>query len=276
MLPPLPPVPVAPSITTQPIAANVLVGQTATFTVAATGTDPQFQWRKNGENITGAVQATYAFVPTLADNDAQITVRVSNTAGQVVSNVAALRVSPAVVAPVITAQPVTAASVAGATATFSVVASGTAPQYQWRRNDVDIAGAVQATYTFTTVLADNDAQFSVRISNSAGAVVSNTVALRVMPQFVPVSIAVQPLDVTVKAGENATISLVLSGTGPFTWRWIRDGVDTQQGLTGTFVTTPSFVFTPAVLGDNGTLISLQVTDSSGTVTSRQARLTVLP
>jgi beta-galactosidase len=273
---PLPPAPVAPAITTQPAAATLVEGQTATFTVVATGTSPQYQWRKNGADIAGAVQATYSFVPTLADDNAQITVRVSNLAGQVLSSAAALRVSAAVVAPAITRQPVTLGVVAGQSPTFSVGATGTALQYQWRRNGVDIAGAVQATYSFAASLADNDVLFSVRISNSGGAVISNAVALRVTPQFVPVSIITQPMDLTVRANQNATFTVTLGGTGPFTWRWFRDGVDTQQGVADTYVTTPSFVFTPAVLSNDGTLISLQITDPSGTVTTRQARLTVLP
>ena len=275
-LPPLPPLPVAPAITSQPVGAGVTAGNTASFMVVATGTVPQYQWRKNGTDITGAVQASYSFITTLADNDAQFSVRVSNLAGQVVSNTVTLRVTPVLVAPVIASQPTALGVVAGQPAAFSVVATGTDLQFQWRRNGIDIAGAVQTTYSFTTSLSDNGAQFSVRVGNMAGQVVSDTVPLRVSPQFVPVSIAVQPLDITVRAGQEAAFSLVLGGTGPFTWSWFRDGVNTQLGVFNTFVNTPSFVFTPAVLGDNGALISLQVTDPSGTVISRQARLTVLP
>src|SRR6266481_154926 len=43
---------VAPTITTQPASQTVIVGQTASFTVAATGTAPlNFQWKKNGTAI---------------------------------------------------------------------------------------------------------------------------------------------------------------------------------------------------------------------------------
>jgi hypothetical protein len=183
---------------------------------------------------------------------------------------------PVQVAPAITVQPTTVGVVAGQTATFSVTATGTEPQYQWLRNDVAITGAVQASYSLTTALSDNGAQISVRVSNLAGAITSSAVPLRVTQQFVPVSFTVQPADVTVRAGQNATISAVLGGTGPFSWRWLRNGVDTQLGISNTSVNTPSFVFSPALLSDNGALISLQVTDSSGTITSRQALVTVLP
>src|SRR5207302_2586989 len=55
--------PVAPSITTQPISQTVTAGQTATFSVLATGTASlSYQWRKSGTNITGA-KANYSHTP---------------------------------------------------------------------------------------------------------------------------------------------------------------------------------------------------------------------
>ncbi|HEY4816321.1 MAG TPA: choice-of-anchor D domain-containing protein, partial [Candidatus Acidoferrum sp.] len=46
---------VAPSISTQPISQAVTVGQTASFSVVATGTAPlSYQWRKNSVVIVGA------------------------------------------------------------------------------------------------------------------------------------------------------------------------------------------------------------------------------
>ncbi len=277
-LPVLPPVPVAPAISTQPSAVAVTTGQAATFSVTATGTTPQYQWHRNGANVAGATQASYTLpAAALVDNGAQFTVTVSNTSGNVTSQPATLTVTDPAIAPSFVRAPVTLSVIAGETATFDLVAAGTAPlSYQWFRGGVAIVGAVQASYSLVTTLADNDVQITARVSNSAGSVTSAVANLRVSAQFVPVSIATQPLDVTVRAGENATISVLLGGTGPFTWAWFRDGVNLGLGVSGTFVNTPSFVFTPAVLADNGALISLQVTDPSGTVTTRQARLTVSP
>ena len=48
-----------PSITTQPANQTVNVGQTATFTVVATGAAPlSYQWQKNQVNIAGATSAS--------------------------------------------------------------------------------------------------------------------------------------------------------------------------------------------------------------------------
>jgi acid phosphatase len=86
---------VAPTITTQPTSQTVTVGQTATFTVAATGTAPlSYQWRKNGSAISGATSSSYTTpATTSADNGAQFTVAVSNSTGSVASNAAILTVN---------------------------------------------------------------------------------------------------------------------------------------------------------------------------------------
>src|SRR5437762_2508986 len=101
------PPPVAPSITTQPMNQTVTAGQTATFTVVATGTAPlSYQWQKNGTAISGATSASYTTTATTsADNAATFVVVVSNTAGSVTSNAATLTVNSAATAPSITTQP---------------------------------------------------------------------------------------------------------------------------------------------------------------------------
>jgi hypothetical protein len=89
------PAPVAPTITTQPASRTVTAGQTATFSVTASGTAPlSYQWRKNGVAISGATAASYTTPPTTsADSGAQFTVVVSNSAGSVTSTPATLTVN---------------------------------------------------------------------------------------------------------------------------------------------------------------------------------------
>lgn len=85
----------APSITTPPGDKTVLVGQTATFSVTASGTGPlSFQWQKNGANIGGAMSAAYTTpATTSADNGATFRVVVTNSAGSVTSAAATLTVT---------------------------------------------------------------------------------------------------------------------------------------------------------------------------------------
>src|SRR5438445_5672289 len=87
--------PVAPYIMTPPANQTVTAGQTATFSVAATGTPPlTYRWQKNGADITGATSSSYSTpVTTAADDGEMFRVMVSNTAGSVTSNSAMLTVS---------------------------------------------------------------------------------------------------------------------------------------------------------------------------------------
>jgi len=83
-----------PTITTQPQSQTVGVGSTATFNVVASGSVPlHYQWMENGMAISGATSASYTTpVLTLADNNEQFAVVVSNNSGSVTSSTAILTV----------------------------------------------------------------------------------------------------------------------------------------------------------------------------------------
>lgn len=86
----------APVITTQPASVSVVEGAAATFSVAASGNNLTYQWRRNGSTIAGAVSASYSIAPTtVADNGAQFSVVVANSGGSVTSNNATLTVTAA-------------------------------------------------------------------------------------------------------------------------------------------------------------------------------------
>src|SRR6267143_5623872 len=105
-------------------------------------------------------------VTTTADSGSTLAVVVTNTAGTVTSTAATLTVNPPPVAPTITMQPANQAVTAGQTATFTVVASGTAPlSYQWKKNGANISGATLASYTTpATTTADSGSAFVVVVS----------------------------------------------------------------------------------------------------------------
>ncbi|HWY30631.1 MAG TPA: Ig-like domain-containing protein, partial [Candidatus Acidoferrum sp.] len=85
----------APSITVQPTGVTVAAGQTATFSVGATGTSPlNYQWRKNTGDISGATASSYTTPATASgDNGAKFDVVVSNSVGSKTSNAAMLTVT---------------------------------------------------------------------------------------------------------------------------------------------------------------------------------------
>ena len=263
---------VAPSITTQPANVTVTAGQTATFSVVAGGTAPlTYQWQKSGVNIAGATGTNYTTQATATtDSGSTFDVVVSNSVGSVTSSAATLTVNVAPVAPSITTQPTSQTVTAGQTATFSVVAGGTAPlTYQWQKNGVNIAGATGTSYTTpTTATTDSGSTFLVVVSNSAGSKTSSAATLTVNAAPVAPSIATQPANVTVTAGQTATFSVVAGGTAPLTYQWQKNGVNIA-GATGTSYTTPATATT-----DSGATFDVVVSNSVGNITSSAATLTV--
>ena len=177
---------VAPTITTQPMAQTVTEGQTATFSVTATGTAPlTYQWKKDGTSISGATSSTYTTPATSsADNAAVFTVVVSNSAGTTVTSSNATLTVTAPVPPAITVQPAALTITAGQTATFSVTATGTGTlSYQWKKNGTNITGGTGATTnSYTTPAmgyAGNGAVYSVVVTDSVGATTSSNATLTV-------------------------------------------------------------------------------------------------
>src|SRR5580692_6333420 len=95
---------------------------------------------------------------------------------------------------------------AGQTATFSVMASGTAPlSYQWLKNSGNITGATAASYTTpATIAGDSGAKFEVVVSNAAGSATSVTATLTVNAAAVAPTITTQPANQSVTLGQTAT------------------------------------------------------------------------
>ena len=89
------------------------------------------------------------------------------------------------VAPTITMPPADRTVAVGGSATFTVVATGTAPvSYQWRRDGVDIPGAIGTGYTLpSTTLNDSGAVLTVEVQNPAGTVTSAGATLTVVPTY---------------------------------------------------------------------------------------------
>lgn len=257
------------AITAQPESQSVVAGKTATFSVVATGSGTlTYQWKKNGASISGATGASYATpATTSADNGAQFTVVVTDSTGNMTSNPAILTVTAASVAPSITAQPASQTVTAGQAATFSVTAAGTAPlTYQWKKNNAVISGANSASYTTpATTASDNNAQFTVTVTNSVSSATSSAAILTVN---VPPTILTQPASQTVAAGQTAKFSVTAAGTGTLTYQWKKNGAAISGAASASY-TTP-----PAVASDNGSSFTVTVTGASGSMTSNAATLTV--
>lgn len=257
--------PEAPTISQQPRDRSAFLTATATFDIGVGGRGPlRFQWRRNGVAISGANAAIYTTPAlTLADDGAKFSVVVSNDKDTVTSSDATLTVLGP---PVITAQPAAQTVAVGATAAFSVTATGTSPTYQWRRNGVAVANATAASYTTpATVATDDGAVYSVDIGNGAGIVSSADAALTVTA--VP-AVVTSPASQNVAVAERATFGVVATG-GNLQYQWLRNGAPIA-GATARRYVTPAIV-----AGDDGTQYSVTVTNAQGSATSAAATLRVV-
>lgn len=173
-------------ITQQPRDQAALGGDSATYTVAATGTGPlSYQWRAYANpssytNIPGATSAT------LVLTDVQPT---SHRFGVVVTDGfgASVTSSPLArllvfFAPSITTQPSSHTAVAGESDSLNVQAGGTPPlDYHWYFNGQPLHGATSTNVTFASVQPSNAGNYQVIITNLYGAATSQVAALTVVP-----------------------------------------------------------------------------------------------
>ena len=82
------------AITTQPVGADIYVGDSYTLTVVAVGTGLQYQWYKDGTAITGATSGTYTINNAQLTNAGEYSVTVTDGANNIiVSNAAKVNVS---------------------------------------------------------------------------------------------------------------------------------------------------------------------------------------
>ncbi len=176
-----------PAITLQPIDRTVTEGFSVAFTVQASGNPaPSYQWQRlagSWANITTATSASFILAHAmLSDSGAQFRAIACNSNGCDTSAAAALTVNPNMGAPLITSYPQNQTVLAGDTVTFTVSAVG-APvlNYQWQRNETNIAGANTASFVLTAMLFDNGVRFSCLVSNSFGADTSMGAVLNVTP-----------------------------------------------------------------------------------------------
>jgi hypothetical protein len=160
----------SPVIISQPASATSCESEPVTFTVGASGDGLTYQWRKDGNPISGANGSSFS-IPSVAASDAgnyDVVVGVA-LCTPVISSVATLAVNAA---PVITSQPADQEVCEGAPASFSATATGADLTFQWRRNGMplsdggEISGANTATLTIGKVAAEDDGIYDVVVGGT--------------------------------------------------------------------------------------------------------------
>ncbi|MAE32297.1 MAG: hypothetical protein CMO43_12050, partial [Verrucomicrobiales bacterium] len=239
-------------------------GETATFTVVATGTEPiEYEWRFNSQVIEGASGPVLTVSNASKANEGSYQVVMKNPAGSAVSEEVKLTVVQPVV---ILGQPEGATKLLGQAQTLSVVASGSEPlEYQWSKDGQAIEGANAKELAFDSLATSDAASYSVSISNEAGTVVSDEVAITV---HVPITITQQSVEARVIEGETATFTVVATGTEPIEYEW-RFNSQVVAGVTGPVLTVAN-----ASKANEGSY-QVVMKNPAGSAVSEEVKLTVV-
>ncbi|HWH71454.1 MAG TPA: immunoglobulin domain-containing protein, partial [Candidatus Sulfotelmatobacter sp.] len=178
-----------PDITFPPTDQTKVVGQTATFTVVASGKSTlTYKWQKygqdlsNGGRISGATSPTLTIANLTVDDMAYYTVVVTDNAGSLSQGVNLTVLDPGIIT-----GPVSQKKVEGETATLTVVAGGaTALAYKWQKDGNDLAnggtisGATSATLTLANLTVADSGNYTVVVSDNGGTVTSEAATLTVV------------------------------------------------------------------------------------------------
>ncbi len=275
-----------PTITTQPTNQTLTVGQTATFTAAATGSPtPTVQWQVSTDgggtfsNVSAATSTTLSFTTASSQNGNRYRAVFTNSAGTATTTTATLTVNSPT-PPTITTQPASQTVSAGQTATFTAAATGSpTPTVQWQVSTdggvtfSNVSGATSTTLSFTTTLSQNGNQYRVVFTNAAGTATTTAATLTVNNSSTPPTITTQPGNQTVTAGQTATFTAAATGspTPTVQWQVSTDGGVTFSNVSGATSTTLSFT---TASSQNGNRYRAVFTNSAGTATTTAATLTV--
>ena len=165
--------------------------------------DPCVFWYQNGNLVAAqnyvlgpvsgttysnsAVNATLTLTNVSAANNGNYTVVVTNFWGSLTSSPVALTVASSASPPGFTANPPAALSLlAGQSSPISVTVTGTPPlAYQWQRNGANLAnggvyaGVLTNALTLTAVTTANAGNYTVAVTNTAGAVTSSVAMVNI-------------------------------------------------------------------------------------------------
>ena len=224
------------NITTQPVASTTLCqGNSFTLTVVATGPGLTYQWRKGGNNITGATSSSYTVTNAAVADSANYDVVITPTCGSAVtSNVATVLVNPT---PTVTA-PSTITVCAGATVS-AITLSGSPSGVTYDITGGAAVGLANQTNvtsipSFTAASTSTSAVVTItpKANGCTGTPVSFSITVSSLPSTVSIATTGTPLC-------NGTVATLTASGGSYTNTLYSETFDALPSSYVTGGTTPS-------------------------------------
>jgi sugar lactone lactonase YvrE len=106
------------------------------------------------------------------------------------------------------------------------------------------------------------------LATVAGCGGGGSVPTNTTPALSAPSVSAQPLSISAPEGGSVTFSVTAAGTAPFSYQWQRNGSDVVGA------TSAQYTLVPVQVSDNGSLWTVIVRNSAGSITSSAAKLTV--
>jgi immunoglobulin I-set domain protein len=219
---------IPPTITADPQDQNICDGDQATFSISATGTAPNYQWKKDGNpltddgRITGSQTDSLSIDPAGSGDIGAYTCSVSNAGGSETSSAGNLTIKDPTA---IVTHPVSVHECENSEVTFSVVASGAGTlTYQWQKDRIDIKDATSIQLILSSISSSDIANYRCKVIGDCGEAISNEASLTLKDNTVIVS---HP-DAQNECPEN-DVYFTVSATGEnLQYQWQKNGVDIQD------------------------------------------------
>jgi len=174
------------AITTQPVSISKCTGETATFTVAASGAGLTYQWRKNGVDIpignnASAGTATLSLTNVTSADDGTYDVTVTSTCGSPVTSdgLATLIVKPVPTASASSNSPVCSGSALNLTGTTDIGTS-----YDWTGPAGFTSNSQNPTIATPALTAAGTYSFTATLNGCSSTIVTTAVIVNAVPQGV--------------------------------------------------------------------------------------------
>ncbi len=269
-----------PVLTTNSVSTTVCAPAPATFTVATAAAPVTYQWQSAPAatptaftNIPLAINPSYTTGATNAGMSGMVfRCVVATQCGTTNSASAVLTVNSAAA---ITVQPTNQSACTGATATFTVGASGTGVTYQWQ-SGTSATGpwtnvGTGSSYTTPAVTLTTPAFYQVIATTTlcAGAVTSSVANLAISATT---AIGTQPSAQTVCAGATATYTVAASGTA-IVYQW-QSGTSATGPWTNVGTNSNTYTTAATTVAMSGMFFQVIVTGTCNAVTSTPMMLTV--
>ncbi|MCX6951713.1 MAG: hypothetical protein NTV51_05965 [Verrucomicrobia bacterium] len=270
-----------PLISISPGSTLVSYGDGVSLALLISAPDPTIVWRKNGVVIPGATRDS-AFLSGITEADAGTYVATVTASGRapMTSRPMTVGLLDFGVPPSITVQPAAQSRLPSTNyaSGFYVFAEGEKPlAYQWRKDGVAIPGATTDSYgPPSTVVASG--LYSVVVSNRVGSVTSDSAQLSVISppaSSLPQITAHPTSQVLIFDEQSIDLGVTVAAAEGLTYRWFRDGVAIPEGTAAAL--NPSVrMFLRLGLGLSlAGRYKVVVSNAAGSVTSREALISVL-